>query len=256
MIANYHTHTARCRHASGGDEEYIARALEGGFQELGFSDHTPYWFETDYYSKFRMFPEQLPEYCDSVRTLQKQYADKIKIHLGLETEYYPKLFPTLLQQLKDNGVEYLLLGQHYLGNEEDRLHLRNVPIPDEKRLEETCDQMIDALYTGAFSCIAHPDAMSVSSSTPSYKQQIRRLCRAAKECDVVLEVNMQGIKHNRGYPIPALWEVAAEEGCKAIIGSDAHHPQDVWMPEIEQRTREFLAAFPITLLQTLPIKKL
>ena len=65
MIANYHTHTARCRHAEGEDEAYIARALEAGFQELGFSDHTPYWFETDHYSKFRMFPEQLPEYCNS-----------------------------------------------------------------------------------------------------------------------------------------------------------------------------------------------
>ena len=101
MIANYHTHTARCRHAEGEDEEYVARALEGGFQELGFSDHTPYWFETDHYSKFRMFPEQLPEYCDSIRALQKKCADKIQIHLGLETEYYPKLFPRLLEHLKE-----------------------------------------------------------------------------------------------------------------------------------------------------------
>jgi len=256
MIANYHTHTARCRHAFGADEEYVARALEGGFQELGFSDHTPYWFETDHYSKFRMFPEQLPEYCQSIRALQKKYAGQIKIRLGLEAEYYPKLFPTLLERLKEQGVEYLLLGQHYLGNEEDCWDTRNDPIPDEEKLERTCNQMIDAVYTGAFSCIAHPGAMSVSSSTPSYKKQIRRLCKAAKECDVVLELNLQGIKHDRGYPVPALWEVAAEEGCKAIIGSDAHNPQDVWMPETLQRAREFIAEFPITVLQTLPIKKI
>ena len=41
MIANYHTHTYRCRHASGTEEEYIYQALDGGLEELGFSDHTP-----------------------------------------------------------------------------------------------------------------------------------------------------------------------------------------------------------------------
>lgn len=255
MIANYHTHTARCRHAEGEDEAYIARALEAGFQELGFSDHTPYWFETDHYSKFRMFPEQLPEYCNSIRALQAKYADKIQIHIGLEAEYYPKLFPTLLQQLRDNGVEYLLLGQHYLGNEEDCWDTRNDPIPDDVRLERTCNQMIDALYTGAFSCIAHPDAISVSSSAPSYKKHIRRLCKVAKECDVPLELNLLGLRKGRTYPDKRFWEIAGEEGCKAILGSDAHAPQDVWIPENEQQAHDFLAEIPVTLLQTLPLKK-
>ena len=55
MIANYHTHTARCHHASGTEEEYIQAAIESGLRVLGFSDHTPYPFPEGYYSKMRMY---------------------------------------------------------------------------------------------------------------------------------------------------------------------------------------------------------
>lgn len=37
MIANYHTHTWRCRHADGTEREYVERAIEGGLKILGFS---------------------------------------------------------------------------------------------------------------------------------------------------------------------------------------------------------------------------
>ncbi len=41
FIANYHTHTKRCRHAVGEDREYVEAAIEAGLKVLGFSDHTP-----------------------------------------------------------------------------------------------------------------------------------------------------------------------------------------------------------------------
>ena len=39
---NYHTHTKRCGHAIGEDEEYVVNAIEAGLTDLGFSDHCPY----------------------------------------------------------------------------------------------------------------------------------------------------------------------------------------------------------------------
>ena len=38
MLENYHTHTTRCRHAAGSDEEYVRCAIDNGLQILGFSD--------------------------------------------------------------------------------------------------------------------------------------------------------------------------------------------------------------------------
>ena len=94
MIANYHTHTPRCNHADGREERYVQRALEGGLEELGFSDHSPYFFdEPGYYSSFRMRPEDLEGYVDTILNLREAYKGRIQIKLGLETEYYPKQFP-------------------------------------------------------------------------------------------------------------------------------------------------------------------
>ena len=38
---NYHMHTYRCMHASGTDEEYVLSAIKNGYEEIGFSDHSP-----------------------------------------------------------------------------------------------------------------------------------------------------------------------------------------------------------------------
>lgn len=41
---NLHSHTYRCHHAKGTDEEYVLSAIKNGYTEMGFSDHAPYIF--------------------------------------------------------------------------------------------------------------------------------------------------------------------------------------------------------------------
>ena len=100
MISNYHTHTTRCRHAFGEDEEYVLAALDRGLQILGFADHSPYIFPGDYYSTMRMPMCEREDYVSSVLSLREKYADKIDIKLGLELEYYPGCFQETLNVLK------------------------------------------------------------------------------------------------------------------------------------------------------------
>ena len=59
MFANYHTHTARCHHATGEDKAYVEAAIQNGFQVLGFSDHCPWIFSDGYVSPIRMTPDEL-----------------------------------------------------------------------------------------------------------------------------------------------------------------------------------------------------
>ena len=117
MIANYHTHTHRCNHAVGREEEYVQEALKAGLQILGWADHTPYIFPDGYYSHFRMRPAQLPGYIQTIQELRSKYP--IEMPIGLETEYYPKHFPRLIEFLRDFPIDYLILGQHFIGNEYD-----------------------------------------------------------------------------------------------------------------------------------------
>ena len=157
MLANYHTHTPRCNHAVGEEQCYVERAVEGGLKLLGFSDHTPYLFDKPgYYSSFRMRPEELDDYVQTLQKLRTKYADRIELHIGLEAEYYPKLFPRLLDFLRQYPVEYLILGQHALYNEVEGIYPAQ-PTTDRKLLDQYLGQTLDALDSGVFTYFAHPD---------------------------------------------------------------------------------------------------
>lgn len=248
MIANLHTHTPRCHHAVGAEEEYVKVALDAGFQVLGFSDHTPYFFPGDYYSRMRMYPEELTDYADTVRNLQKEYAGQIEIPLGLEVEYYPSLFPKLLPFLRDAGIEYLLLGQHWVEDEMGQEYNAR-PTEDPVKLEKYCNQVIDAIQTGLFTYIAHPDLLNFIGDRKVYEAQMSRICREARACQIPLEINLLGINEGRNYPNPLFWELAAAEGCCAVIGSDAHMPEHVVHPEPEKKALELVNRFGLTLIE-------
>ena len=255
MTVNLHTHTPRCRHASGTEEEYIQAALDSGLQTLGFSDHTPYWFPGDYYSHMRMYPHQLEDYIQTILNLKEKYKDKLDIRLGLEVEYYPDCFPELLRHLQDTPVEYMLLGQHWVGNEMNEPYC-GAPTEDETVLRRYCDQVIAALDTGLFTYVAHPDLIHYVGDPKIYTTHIRRLCRAAKSCDTPLEINLLGLRVRRHYPNPILWQIAAEEGCQVVIGSDAHEPKDVLIPENEAQALAIVDTFDLDLITTPTLRKI
>lgn len=233
MIANYHTHTPRCNHATGTEEEYVRCAIDAGLQILGFSDHTPYPFPPDFFSGFRMGVAELPGYADAVRAVKKQFYPRIDIHLGVEAEFYPKYFKDMVALLNDNGVEYMILGQHMLGNEVGEAYC-GIP-SDAAGLERYCNQSIEAMYTGLFTYFAHPDLVHFLGDPEVYRTNMRRVCRAAKACGLPMEINLLGLKGGRHYPNLLLWEVAAEEGCSVILGRDAHQPDALLDTAIEQQ---------------------
>ena len=89
LIANYHTHTFRCGHASQAPErEYVEKAIADGIKILGFSDHTPYPGTANFPGRpgIRMDLSELDGYCETVLALRDEYRDEIEIHLGEKVE--------------------------------------------------------------------------------------------------------------------------------------------------------------------------
>ena len=253
MIANYHTHTWRCNHAGGREEDYVRNAIARKFEILGFSDHTPYIFPGTYESGFRMLQNQLQDYCHVVRNLQKQFAGQIRIPLGVEMEYYPAYFNETLKVLQDAGIEYLLLGQHFVGNEIGE-HYGGWLTDQKGLLTRYCDQTMEAMQTGLFTYLAHPDLMYIQTDDPFYKQQMRRLCREAKSCNIPLEINLAGMRVGKNYPDIRFWEVAAEEGNQVVIGCDAHSAVQAWDPEYEALAMEMVKKLGLNLLETVDLR--
>ncbi len=242
MKTNYHTHTHRCHHAEADERSYVETALRQGFRVLGFADHVPQPFRGDYYSGMRMRPEETANYVSTLAALKKEYRGEIDIHIGFEAEYYPALFDDLLTLLEPHPYEYLILGQHFLGNEEGELYT-GCGTDSEAALSRYVSQCAEALYTGAFSCFAHPDILSYRGSEAVYRIHARTLCREAKACGVPLEFNLLGYGDHRSYPCRAFWEEAATVGNKVILGWDAHSAE--WL------TRESLGTQASALLEEL-----
>jgi histidinol-phosphatase (PHP family) len=253
MLANYHTHTWRCNHAEAGEEAYILAALDQGFEILGFADHTPCFFPGDYYSGFRMRPEQLTGYCDTVRGLRDKYASKIRIHLGLETEFYPSLIGDLLPFLRDQGVEYLLLGQHFTGDEVDGVYV-GLPTEDRAVLKQYVRQSLQAMNTGLFTYFAHPDVIRFLGDDRFYREQMWLLCREAALCGIPLEMNLLGVWSKRNYPDRRFWELAAEAGCKAVLGWDAHAPEHLRKPREEALLRSWASELGLNALDQVKLQ--
>ena len=241
MIANYHTHTPRCGHADGAERAYLDRALAGGFRVLGFSDHSPYFFEGGDRSRIRMNPEELEGYVAALTELREEYRGRIELRIGLEAEYYPRLFPRLTDYLAQFPIEYLILGQHGLFNEQEGIWT-GTPTTEERLLDQYCGQTAEALDTGYFLYFAHPDILHFVGDPAVYDRHMRRLCRKARDLGVPLEFNLLGFWERKQYPNPVFWRIAAEEGCSAVLGCDAHHPEDTWLPELEKKARELLLA--------------
>ena len=252
MIANFHTHTPRCRHAGGTEEEYVRCALQSGLQTLGFSDHAPYPFSGGYYSTFRMFPDELSGYVAAVEDVRRRYAGQIQIHLGVEAEYYPRFFKDMVSMVKDQGIEYMLLGQHMLYDEMEGIGTAG-PTADEALLRQYCDQTIETIHTGMFTYFAHPDIMNYVGDEKIYRQQMRRICRTARECGMPLEINLLGLYLQRQYPNPRFWEIAAEEGCKVVLGVDAHQPEALLDAQTEGKAREMVKTYGLELLETVEL---
>lgn len=255
MIANYHTHTWRCNHATGNEKQYVENALKAGLGILGFADHTPYVFPEGYSSGFRMELEQLPGYVETVLKLRAEYTGRIQIPLGLETEYYPRHFEDLLSRLRECPMDYLILGQHFVGNEYDAPY-NGLASRDEELLRQYVHQSCDAMNTGLFTYFAHPDLLNFQGSERIYRHHMRDICREAKSCGVPLEFNLLGLAGGRHYPTKLFWELAEEEGCEVILGRDAHSPEALLDEKTERRALSILQELGITPVETADLRKI
>lgn len=234
MLKNFHSHTARCGHAYGTDDELIQAAIDAGFTTLGISEHTPWPFVDGYQeidSRQRITMEQLDDYIADMQVLKEKYRDQIEIKIALECEYFPRYFDWL-RSVKDR-FDYLLLGVHCSEHDEHLHHYYARSTKAEQVMEYTgC--ALAGMESGLFAYLAHPELCF--ADYPVYddvcKELVHSICKKAKELDMPLEYNLYGVDkqlRNRqkglGYPCKLFWEEAANYCCKAIIGVDAHRAE-------------------------------
>ena len=253
MLGNYHTHTTRCGHAIGEDRAYVETAIARGLQTLGFSEHVPMPFPDGHESSYRVPIRLLDDYVTCVLSLQKEYRGEIDIRLGFEAEYYPDLFEAMLDMLRPYPVDYLLLAQHFIDSSE-RVYNTN-PQSDEITLKRYADRCIEAMQTGRFTYLAHPDMFRFTGDPAVYRREMTRLCEQAKALNIPLEINLLGLRERRNYPSAQFWEIAGALHCPAVFGCDAHSPEDLADPDNLKDAERFAARFNVHPNQDIVLRK-
>ena len=239
MLANYHTHTVRCHHASGTEREYIESAIKNGFRILGFSDHVPQPYPDGFSSGIRMSMDELPGYIDTLLKLKDEYKDRIDILIGFEVEYFPLYFDRLLRILRDHPVDYIIQGQHNVPDEVHGFYV-GFETDDENILKDYVHYTIEGMKTGMFTYLAHPDLINFTGDDDAYKKHMCRIVEASVDLNIPLEINMYGFLDKRNYPCDRFFRMASEMGASFIIGCDAHRPDVVRQPGDVPGLSEFL----------------
>lgn len=227
---NFHTHTSRCHHATGQDEDFVVEAIESGYKELGFSDHACWKYDTNFTPRIRMTLDEFSDYKNSILSLKEKYKKYIQIDLGMEAEYFPKYMDWMLDFCIEEDIDYLILGNHYYKSDEYGCYYGSAP---KNRLQNYFDDCINGLETGMYAYLAHPELiMRAHDWDEEFEWGFHRICQKAKELDIPLEYNVLGLQNNmrtnqEAYPNHRFWQIASYYHNKAIIGMDAHQTKDL-----------------------------
>lgn len=232
---NFHSHTSRCGHAQGQDEEYIIKAISEGFKHYGMSDHVMFPF-LDQPGIRGNYDNDFESYIHSFCTLKKKYENDIDLHLGMEVEYSP-LLDSYYRNLLQNELEYLIMGQHF--HMEENLRFYNYSLYPNAP-EKYVDDLIVGMESGLILYVAHPDQLSYyyNINDKRLEELCYRIVEASKRTGTPLELNVSKVEYlrsindpdpekNASFPLDAFWRIVGQEQAEVVIGLDAHNPSFV-----------------------------
>lgn len=245
MDYNYHTHTYYCSHAEENIEEYIKTAIAGGIKYMGFSDHMPHIAENGFESSFRVPVSKVREYFNEISALKEKYKEQIDINIGFEMEYYAPQFKDMLKNAVRFGAEYLILGQHYLMEEQLESSHTTEKTDDIAALKKYVASVVEGIRSGVFTYIAHPDVINFTGNSDLYKNEMRKICIASRDYNVPLEINFLGIRDDRNYPNEIFWQMAGEEKAPVTFGFDSHEIKNAVDFKSLDRAKEMVSEYSL-----------
>ena len=101
MRSEFHIHTLYCD-GKNTCEEIVLKALEKGFDAIGFSGHS----YTDFDKSYCMSRKNTALYVNDVRKLKAEYEDKIRIYCGIEQDIFAPE--------QNFGPDYIIGSVHYV----------------------------------------------------------------------------------------------------------------------------------------------
>jgi histidinol-phosphatase (PHP family) len=234
-LIDLHTHTKRCRHATGEVSEYIEFAISKNITTLGFSDHFPMFYlpETIDTSTYCMQMEEVQDYISEIEIIREKHSE-IDIKIASEIDFIIGKEGEIKNAIKKYPFDYLLGAVHVIDDwcfddpnnlsKYDQIDIIDIYTTYYMTLKKAIDSRL-------FDVMAHLDLVKKFGFRP--KQDISNLIDpiidSLKNNKVCIELNTAGSRKpvKEFYPDRKILRKCYENDIPLTLGSDAHKPEEV-----------------------------
>lgn len=208
----YHTHTkySKFNHGKDSVKDMVDEAKSLGLVEYGITDHGPRHF-------FGIWKKNIPKLRGEIDVLKSD--TNTKLVMGLEFNLLGNDGKTDFVNKYKDCFDIRFLGAHigaWVGFKNlFTYYLPNIFCKNNKKvIERNTNAYINALKTGRFDCITHPNEF--------IKVDVKRLAEACVKYNCYLELNEKHMNLSSEDIAKIL-----ETDCKFLIGSDAHKKERI-----------------------------
>lgn len=242
-LHDQHLHSRFSVDSKADPRENCLQAIERGLSGLTFTEH------------FDMHPVNRPScvwdygaIADAVAALRDEFADRLKVNLGIEVCFQPCAMPEILEHLENNHFDLVLLSIHWCGGRQ--LHLKKEwagLTPSEvartyfEAVLEAVQFCLELKNSGQrpFDVLGHMDLVKRYArrfgnafDIREYEDVIDEIWRTAIAADILPEINTSTLRNGEGEgeAMPGEWTIRryVELGGRVMsIGSDSHRSDHI-----------------------------
>ncbi len=239
---NLHTHSNFCD-GSSQLKNYVDKAIELGFQGIGFSSHAPIGFNTDWHMK----KEKFHTYHQQIGKLKTDYKGEIEIWCGLEIDFFDN--DEYEFDFNNSNLDYSIGAVHYIKPDsnycidESKEKLKNIlkyeyQSDNKSLIREYYNTIVAMVFKRKFDIIAHFDLIKkfntnnyfFDENAKWYKEIVFETIDKIKEKDPIIEVNSRGFYKGQTkeyYPSKWILKYLISNGFRITVNTDAHTPFEI-----------------------------
>jgi histidinol-phosphatase (PHP family) len=228
LLYESHCHTPLCKHAIGWPAEYAAVAEQRGLKGIIVTCHAP--LPDNLGIDHRMGPEEFDRYVELVAATRAEFAGRVDVRLGLESDYFPGIEAWAEKLHARVPLHHVLGSVHMQVTHYKARYFTGDAFAYQQLYFE---HLAESAETGLFDTLAHPDlvkneapdAWQFSRIRPFIERALDRIARTG----VAMELNTSGL--NKALPEmnpgPVMLRLMRERNIPVVIGADAHRPTRV-----------------------------